>query len=326
MKMNPALPVLDAAKWTATLLAAMIGSTFTTFAQAQPTTTPEASAAVTKKTIEAVQERLQALGYQAGLADGVQGAKTIVALKKFQLDHGLSASGAIDRRTLDALDARPEDAAAKPTKPLAQAAAEKAEKYHILTPDDGLSCAISQDLSVSMDPASLSGNVTATGIHLSFADKEGREVSPESKSVEAVDGKWGIKTKEFGTILTGAFLDNCEMTESQITGVKTFIAAQAKAGPVRIARDFQAAKLVHRVEPDYPPLAKQARIGGVVELAVLIAKDGSVQHIEVLRGRPMLVRPAIDAVSHWLYKPTLIDGKPVEVATTVDVPFVLGQR
>jgi peptidoglycan hydrolase-like protein with peptidoglycan-binding domain len=82
----------------------MIGLTVAAFAQAQPTTAPGASASATKRTIQGAQERLQALGYQAGSPDGVLGAKTIAALKKFQSDHELSATGVLDRKTLDALN------------------------------------------------------------------------------------------------------------------------------------------------------------------------------------------------------------------------------
>ncbi len=76
-------------------------------ANAQAATAPAASTAPAKKTIQTAQERLLALGYQPGAADGVMGAKAIAALKKFQSDHSLPVTGQLDRKTLDALDAAP---------------------------------------------------------------------------------------------------------------------------------------------------------------------------------------------------------------------------
>lgn len=73
------------------------------FAQEKPTTAPATSTAASKKVVQGAQERLQALGYQPGSADGVMGTKAIAALKKFQSDHGLPATGVLDRKTLDTL-------------------------------------------------------------------------------------------------------------------------------------------------------------------------------------------------------------------------------
>lgn len=95
----------------------------------------------------------------------------------------------------------------------------------------------------------------------------------------------------------------------------------------RITRggNVQAAMLVNRVQPQYPPLARQTRISGTVRLHAIIAKDGSVQQLEVLSGHPLLVQSALDAVRQWRYRPTLLNGEPVEVDTTIDVIFSLNQ-
>jgi protein TonB len=79
------------------------------------------------------------------------------------------------------------------------------------------------------------------------------------------------------------------------------------------------------VTPVYPPLARQTRISGTVRLHAIIAKDGTVQQLEVLSGHPLLVQSALDAVRQWRYQPTLLNGEPVEVDTTVDVIFSLNQ-
>ena len=86
-----------------------------------------------------------------------------------------------------------------------------------------------------------------------------------------------------------------------------------------------AAMLVNRVQPVYPPLARQTRISGTVRLHAIIGKDGSVQQLEVIQGHPLLVQAALDAVRQWRYRPTLLNGEPVEVDTTIDVIFSLNQ-
>jgi periplasmic protein TonB len=83
----------------------------------------------------------------------------------------------------------------------------------------------------------------------------------------------------------------------------------------------QAAKLVFQPAPEYPPLAKSARVQGTVRLEVVVAKDGSVEKLHVLSGHPLLVEAAEAAVERWRYQPTLLNGSPIEVVTEVDVDF-----
>jgi periplasmic protein TonB len=97
------------------------------------------------------------------------------------------------------------------------------------------------------------------------------------------------------------------------------------ASRIRQGGSVQAALLINRVQPVYPPLARQTRIAGTVRLHAIISKQGSVESLEVLSGHPLLVRSAMDAVQQWKYKPTLLNGEPVEVDTTIDVIFSLNQ-
>jgi len=82
--------------------------------------------------------------------------------------------------------------------------------------------------------------------------------------------------------------------------------------------------LVHRVQPEYPALARQARVRGQVLLQAIISRDGAIENLQVLRGHPMLVQAALDAVRQWRYRPYVLNGEPVEVETQVTVNFVLG--
>ncbi len=94
---------------------------------------------------------------------------------------------------------------------------------------------------------------------------------------------------------------------------------------IKVGGNVTAAKIINRTTPNYPPLARQTRISGTVRLHAIIAKDGTVQQLEVLSGHPLLVQAALDAVRQWRYQPTLLNGEPVEVDTTVDVIFSLNQ-
>lgn len=84
---------------------------------------------------------------------------------------------------------------------------------------------------------------------------------------------------------------------------------------------IHASKLINRVDPVYPPLAKQARIQSTVRLEAQIATDGAVKMMRVISGHPLLVQAALDAVRQWRYEPAMLNGERVEVATTIDVTF-----
>jgi len=92
---------------------------------------------------------------------------------------------------------------------------------------------------------------------------------------------------------------------------------------VRVSQGVTKGMVVYRVEPTYPPLARQARIQGVVVLTAMIDREGNIENLQLVSGHPMLAPAAIDAVKHWRYKPFLLNGQPVEVETTVTVTFQL---
>jgi protein TonB len=97
-------------------------------------------------------------------------------------------------------------------------------------------------------------------------------------------------------------------------------------GPVEVSKGAQAAKLIYKVEPRYPPLARQIRLEGNVELRAIIARDGTVQNLEVVSGHPLFVQASLDAVRQWRYQPTLLNDKPVEVQTYITVIFRLSRN
>lgn len=96
-----------------------------------------------------------------------------------------------------------------------------------------------------------------------------------------------------------------------------------KRTPQRVGGNVQAAKLIHRVEPVYPELAKRARISGGVFLEVTVDEEGNVSEVKILRGHPLLNDEVVRAVKQWKYSPTLLNGEPVPVVATVTVIFNL---
>jgi TonB family protein len=93
---------------------------------------------------------------------------------------------------------------------------------------------------------------------------------------------------------------------------------------IRVGANVEQANLIHQVTPVYPQAAKSAHITGTVLLHAIIGKDGTVQDLRYVSGPPLLMKSAMDAVRQWSYKPTLINGKAVEVDTTITVIFTLG--
>ncbi len=96
-------------------------------------------------------------------------------------------------------------------------------------------------------------------------------------------------------------------------------------GPLRVGGFVAEANIIHKVQPVYPPLARSARIQGGVEFTAVISKDGVIQNLQLVHGHPLLVNAARDAVLQWRYRPTLLNGQPVEVLTTITVNFMLSQ-
>jgi protein TonB len=96
-------------------------------------------------------------------------------------------------------------------------------------------------------------------------------------------------------------------------------------GPVRVPSVLATGMLLEKVLPVYPAIAKAAHVEGVVVLQAVISKSGTIENLRVISGHQMLQGAAIDAVSHWRYRPYLLSGQPVEVETTVNVVFKLSQ-
>jgi len=98
---------------------------------------------------------------------------------------------------------------------------------------------------------------------------------------------------------------------------------QQEKRPVKVSEGILEAQLISRIEPRYPPLALQLKQGGTVVLHAIISRDGRISALEVVSGSPFFVQAALDAVRQWRYRPTMLNGEPVEVETTITVVFRL---
>ena len=101
-------------------------------------------------------------------------------------------------------------------------------------------------------------------------------------------------------------------------------AVVAPGGPVRVSSGTLAGMTLTKVNPVYPEEAKAAHVQGAVILHAIISKQGTIEKLEIISGSGMLRQSSIDAVSKWTYKPYLLNGKPVEVETSITVNYTLG--
>jgi protein TonB len=85
------------------------------------------------------------------------------------------------------------------------------------------------------------------------------------------------------------------------------------------------AMLVYRVEPAYPTLARQTGRSGRVELRAIVATDGTIQSLQVVSGDPLFIQSALQAVQQWRYKPTILNGQPVEIDTFITVVYTINR-
>ncbi len=123
---------------------------------------------------------------------------------------------------------------------------------------------------------------------------------------------------------TGNPLARNGVLDSIGTGLATVMPLPPKPSPSRprVSRMMEG-NLIYRVQPQYPALARQARVQGVVLLRAVISRDGRIENLQVISGHPLLVKSAEDAVRQWRYRPYYLNNEPVEVETQVTVNFTL---
>jgi protein TonB len=141
-----------------------------------------------------------------------------------------------------------------------------------------------------------------------------------------VVGEEGPPGVAVGPSIPGAGIgDRNGIANSLAIGTRPIMPVPAPAAvvaPVRVSH-MNEGNLIRKVQPVYPPLARSARIQGVVELQAVISKQGSIENLRVLTGHPMLVPAAVEAVRQWRYRPYILNNEPVEVETQITVNFSL---
>jgi len=98
----------------------------------------------------------------------------------------------------------------------------------------------------------------------------------------------------------------------------------ASLAALRVSRMMEG-NLIHRVDPPYPFIAREAGVQGTVVIKAIISRDGAIEREELLSGSPLLANAALDAVRRWKYRPYYLNGEPVEVETQITVNFVLNR-
>jgi TonB family protein len=108
--------------------------------------------------------------------------------------------------------------------------------------------------------------------------------------------------------------------DAQGTGANT---GQSRPMRIKVSGDAEAAQIINRVEPNYPDEARRQQIEGQVVLHVIVGVDGAVKDLTVISGPQQLTQSALEAVKKWRYRPSLLNGNPLEVDTTITVNFSL---
>jgi len=155
------------------------------------------------------------------------------------------------------------------------------------------------------------------------ADKMNHQLNAPSRlpgDLKMLAGKDVAPTSGFGA--AGADMGSSSNVFGSQSGPKVKVAAPQK---VNISAGIAVGLLVQRTAPVYPPIARTARVSGTVVIQATISKAGQIVNSRVVSGPTMLRQAALDAVKTWRFRPYLLDGEPVEVETTVNVVFNLGQ-
>jgi len=152
------------------------------------------------------------------------------------------------------------------------------------------------------------------------------ELPPPSSGVAGVVGgvSGGVAGGAVGGVL-GGIIGGIPSAAPPPPPPPPAVKKEAPPQRIKVGGAVIAASIVRKTSPVYPQLAKSARVQGVVHLAAVIAKDGTIQELHSLGGPALLIQAAMDAVKTWIYKPTMLNGEPVQVETTIDVNFTLNQ-
>jgi TonB family protein len=143
-------------------------------------------------------------------------------------------------------------------------------------------------------------------------------------------GEWNADTAQKANQAVKAFdqhlsVRQYSMTQSPSGAAQLDLEISAMPSRIKVGGNVQSSLIVSKFPPIYPAAAKAAGIHGAVQLSAIIGNDGTVQQLRVLSGPSELVEAAMDAVKQWVYQPTLLNGNPVQVETTITINFTLNR-
>jgi TonB family protein len=141
--------------------------------------------------------------------------------------------------------------------------------------------------------------------------------------------QWNEETARRVAAVVGEFDQHLVIRPSSITqsatgNTEVVLTIGAQIQRIKVGGNVQSAMVLQKVPPVYPADAKAARVQGIVQLAAVIGIDGTMQELRAISGPAELIQSSMDAVKQWVYKPTLLNGNPVQVETTIDINYTLG--
>jgi TonB family protein len=140
--------------------------------------------------------------------------------------------------------------------------------------------------------------------------------------------EWNADTAQKATQAAQAFDEHVTIRQQSLTqtpggATQLDLVISRTPGIIKVSGNVQSAMIATKVPPVYSAAAKAAGIQGAVHLSAIVGTDGMVQQLDVLDGPAELIQAATDAVKQWVYKPTLLNGDPVQVQTTITINFTL---
>jgi protein TonB len=162
--------------------------------------------------------------------------------------------------------------------------------------------------------------VAPTVIPRQVADIKEAALEPEDLGGVAGGVPGGVPGGQLGGVLGGV------IGGVMNSGARPVAPPSGKSGaPIRVGGRVRPPKPIVQVHPDYPVLAKQARVQGQVQVDATLDEQGNVIDMKVVSGPPLLYQAALDALKKWKYEPTYLNDQPVSVELIVTITFQLGQ-
>ena len=167
------------------------------------------------------------------------------------------------------------------------------------------------------------GLVLPTAIPQKAAIIEDPDFMPAVSDAAGVPGGFGNSTGSGNAVIDGLLSAGSAQPLPPAPVVRQTAPPPAPPTRIKLGGLVEQSKLISGPRPVYPPLAREARIEGTVRLEAVISRDGTILNLRAVSGHPLLIPAALAAVRQWVFRPTSLNGDPVEVATEIEVHFTL---